>query len=174
MKRFSILLDQESLVFSALHLITFTTESGELAAEPLHGHDFRVSVVIEGPTDENSLVADFVAVTKILSAVLEPLHHNAIYPRSSSYFRYRRSGVNTTALLTLPGGTVRQWSFPTDDIFWLDAANSGTESIAAVLLDRFKTALTEKRLLHYPPEEYKITLLLREGPGVAAKVSEQF
>jgi 6-pyruvoyltetrahydropterin/6-carboxytetrahydropterin synthase len=45
--------------------------------EPLHGHNFRVQVVVEGKKLQNKVkyVTDFITLQKALRAVLSPLDH---------------------------------------------------------------------------------------------------
>ncbi|MGA9098800.1 MAG: 6-carboxytetrahydropterin synthase QueD, partial [Methanotrichaceae archaeon] len=42
----------------------------------LHGHTYKVEVVIEGPIGENGFVMDFFQLKKILNSVLEDLDHS--------------------------------------------------------------------------------------------------
>jgi 6-pyruvoyltetrahydropterin/6-carboxytetrahydropterin synthase len=41
----------------------------------IHGHTYRVEVVIEGPVGENGFVMDFFQLKKILGSVLDDLDH---------------------------------------------------------------------------------------------------
>ena len=45
--------------------------------EPLHGHNFRVQVVVEGKRLQNKVkyVTDFVALQRALRAIVQPLDH---------------------------------------------------------------------------------------------------
>jgi 6-pyruvoyltetrahydropterin/6-carboxytetrahydropterin synthase len=47
------------------------------ATEPLHGHNFRVQVVVEGKRLQNKVkyVTDFVALQRVLRAIVQPLDH---------------------------------------------------------------------------------------------------
>jgi 6-pyruvoyltetrahydropterin/6-carboxytetrahydropterin synthase len=47
------------------------------ATEPLHGHNFRVQVVVEGKRLQNKVkyLSDFVRLQKALQAVVKPLDH---------------------------------------------------------------------------------------------------
>ncbi len=55
------------------------------ATEPLHGHNFRVEVVVRGKRLQNKVkyLTDFVALEKALRAVIKPMDHinlNAVPP----------------------------------------------------------------------------------------------
>lgn len=61
-------------VFSAAHAITLAG-----AREPLHGHDWRVTVTIGGPTlDRDGLLCDFHAVEEALRGVVAPFHNRTL------------------------------------------------------------------------------------------------
>ena len=69
---YSVRLQKECHVFSAAHFITY---NGNIC-EPLHGHNYRVWVEVEGPLDENQYVVDFIALRDALQSITE-------YARSS-------------------------------------------------------------------------------------------
>lgn len=57
--------------FCAAHAIVIGGER-----EPVHGHNWRVAAVIEGPQlDADGLLCDFHAVERALSEVIRPLHN---------------------------------------------------------------------------------------------------
>ena len=61
-------------VFSAAHAIVINGWR-----EPLHGHDWRVTVTIEGPTlDADGLLVDFHAVESALKAIINPFHNRSL------------------------------------------------------------------------------------------------
>ncbi len=79
--------------FSAAHALVI---SG--AQEPLHGHDFHVTVTVEGlgenPLDADGLLCDFHTVHDVLKAVCEPFHNNNLN-RVEPF----KSGLNPSAEL---------------------------------------------------------------------------
>ncbi len=59
-------------VFSAAHAIVMRSER-----EPVHGHNWRVTAVVEGPTlDADGLLVDFHALEAALNAIVRPFHNN--------------------------------------------------------------------------------------------------
>ena len=61
-------------VFSAAHAIVISGWR-----EPLHGHDWRVTVTIEGPTlDDDGLLVDFHAVEEVLKAIIATFHNRSL------------------------------------------------------------------------------------------------
>lgn len=59
-------------MFSAAHSLLIRGER-----EPVHGHDWRVTAVIEGPSlDEDGLLVDFHAVERTLDEILAPYRNS--------------------------------------------------------------------------------------------------
>lgn len=57
--------------FSAAHAIVMAGER-----EPLHGHDWKVTAVVEGrQLDDDGLLMDFHALEKALGEITRPFHH---------------------------------------------------------------------------------------------------
>lgn len=66
--------------FSALHQLRLP--DGTL--EPLHGHDWRVTVRCDRPVlDAHGMVVDFEDIRQKLRAVLAPLHHGHLNQHSA-------------------------------------------------------------------------------------------
>ncbi len=60
--------------FSAAHALTIGS-----AREPLHGHDWRVRVTLEGPSlDDDALLCDFHTVEDVLRQVCAPFHNQTL------------------------------------------------------------------------------------------------
>ncbi|MFM9958033.1 MAG: 6-pyruvoyl trahydropterin synthase family protein [Phycisphaerales bacterium] len=58
-------------VFSAAHAIVIKGER-----EPLHGHNWRVRAVVEGPNlDSDGLLVDFHALERHLAEIIRPFHN---------------------------------------------------------------------------------------------------
>ena len=75
---YSVRLQKECHVFSAAHFITY---SGNIC-EPLHGHNYRVWVEVEGPLDENQYVVDFIVLRDALQSITQTLDHHMLLPTS--------------------------------------------------------------------------------------------
>ena len=65
----TVRVERNRLRFMSAHMATW-----EGACEPLHGHNWRVEAVVEGPRlDADGLLCDFHAVEEALESVLAPL-----------------------------------------------------------------------------------------------------
>ena len=69
MKPFEARVTKDSLVFSAAHFITF---NGNIC-ERLHGHNWRLDVVVAGDLDENHYVFDFIALRDTTQRLVDQL-----------------------------------------------------------------------------------------------------
>lgn len=66
-----------SATFSAAHALRFGRPVQFV--EPMHGHDFRVTVTLEGPAlDDDGLLVDFHRVERALGEILAPLHNRPL------------------------------------------------------------------------------------------------
>ena len=66
---------KDNLVFCAGHFITYAGD-----CEPLHGHNYRTAVTLEGPLDESEYVFNFVTLKKMMKAICDRLDHRMLLP----------------------------------------------------------------------------------------------
>ncbi len=120
---------KESFVFSAAHFITF---AGDIC-ERLHGHNYGVRVVVEGPLDENRYVVDFIALRDAILAVTGTLDHHVLLPRDHREILISCEGGETTARFR-----ERRWVFPNEDCVILPVVNTTAEELARVIAERVR------------------------------------
>jgi 6-pyruvoyltetrahydropterin/6-carboxytetrahydropterin synthase len=140
--RFRVRVTKDHLVFSAAHFITY---NGDIC-ERLHGHNWRASVEVEGPLDENQYVYDFIALRDHLQQLVNELDHRVLLPRD-----HPRIEVQVTATEVTARFRDRRWVFPLEDCRILPIANTTAELIAewlgAQLLERlgagFQKSMTQ-------------------------------
>jgi 6-pyruvoyltetrahydropterin/6-carboxytetrahydropterin synthase len=113
--------DHQRLRFAAAHMATFGG-----AIEPLHGHNYAVTIEVEGDLDvDDGWVVDFGVLKRIGSAICERLdHHFLLQCESKALHMSRQAGV-----WELSFGTKR-YLLPADDVFELPVTNTTTEQIA--------------------------------------------
>jgi 6-pyruvoyltetrahydropterin/6-carboxytetrahydropterin synthase len=79
--------------FCAAHSLQFRG-----ASEPVHGHNFRVRVTLEGPAlDPDGVLIDFHAVETLLDEIIRPMRNanlNAVAPFADTE---RSGGINPSA-----------------------------------------------------------------------------
>ncbi len=130
---YRVRLAKEQFVFSAAHFITF---NGDIC-EPLHGHNYRVAVEVEGPLDENHYVLDFIAVRDAVTAIAGRLDHRVLLPTEHPQIRVVADDREVTATFQ-----ERRWVFPLSDCVLLPLANTTAELLARWIGERLLASLS--------------------------------
>ncbi len=145
--------------------------------EPIHGHDFRVSIRVEGPRDASGCVLDFVAARRALLEIAATWNHRTILATRAPETEYREvaptpdNPVGEVVVLWRGAPEPRRWVVPNDSVAWIDATNASTEELASVLLDYWLEKIVETGALPFPTAEYRFSLRLEESPGAFAEVA---
>lgn len=128
-------LKKECFVFSAAHFITF----GDNICERLHGHNYKVAVVVEGMLGEHQYVIDFIALRDALRALTAELDHHVLLPKSHPHIRVTKEGNSVHATFE-----ERRWLFPIEDCVILPVSNTTAEEIARYLTERLLEVLRKR------------------------------
>ncbi|MCU0877593.1 MAG: 6-pyruvoyl tetrahydropterin synthase family protein [Pirellulaceae bacterium] len=138
---YSVRLTKEHHVFSAAHFITFNRD----VCERLHGHNYRVNVVVYGPLDENQYVVDFIALRDELKALTDALDHRMLLPTGHPLLsvapRTTDHGPEIEVVFAPDG---RRWVFPAGDCAILPIANTTAELLARYLGEQLLTSLSRR------------------------------
>ncbi len=180
MSRFSVIIDRDTLRFSASHWVkyqpTVLDESSDggitirhkdvLLVEPLHGHTFRAKLKITGIPDEFGCVVDFVLVEQIMVKILERFEHKILVPASDPDLTLRHVGSQLKV-----GVLNREWEFPAKDVKLLPVKSTSTETIAEVILAEFVDVMQKNNILPSPFSDDQFILTLEEDTGMFARVA---
>jgi len=168
--RHSVLLAHESFTFSATHFISFLPpgRSDIQLIEPLHGHNFRVTVKIEGPLNELGYVVEFVTAEGILRSILDKYNHKVLLPNNPSFLTYTQHPREIEVFSTVD---FRHWLFPLADIKMINGSNATTEVIATEQARFFYNTLADfGGFGGSKPEEFSLEYSLEESQGMNAIV----
>jgi 6-pyruvoyltetrahydropterin/6-carboxytetrahydropterin synthase len=123
MGSFRISVSKDYLTFAAAHFITFRGH----ACESLHGHNYRVGIVIQGPIDpECHFVVDFAVLKRIVRSRVDLLDHRVLLPTKNPKLAFRQAdGMTFVDYLGVP-----TYQFPTHDCAMIPIANTTAEMIA--------------------------------------------
>ncbi len=124
---FRVDVTKEQFVFSAAHFITF---AGDIC-ERIHGHNYGVRVMVEGPLDENRYVVDFIALRDAVLAETSELDHHVVLPADHAEIKITSDDRETTATFR-----DRRWVFPNEDCVILPVVNTTAEELARVIAQR--------------------------------------
>jgi 6-pyruvoyltetrahydropterin/6-carboxytetrahydropterin synthase len=130
--RYSVVVSKDYLKFSAAHFIAYPG-----FREPLHGHNYQVSVRIEAALGPDGYVLDFGLVKRVAKGLCDELDERVIVPRDSECLMVA-SDAEGVDVITETGDRFR---FPLADVCVLPIAHSSAEELAAYLLGRLRDAL---------------------------------
>lgn len=129
---FEVYVSKDSFKFNAAHFIAYRG-----FRERLHGHNYRVSVRVEGPVGSDGYVVDFGDIKRAAREVCSSLNERVIVPMQSDVITIERSDGQVR--MTCEDGTA--FSFPEADCVLLDIRHSSAEELAEWLGGRLKAAL---------------------------------
>lgn len=129
---FEVYVSKDSFKFNAAHFIAYRG-----FRERLHGHNYRMSVRLEGPVGADGYVVDFGDIKRAAREVCGALNERVIVPMLSDVLTIRVEGGQVH--LVCEDGT--RFSFPEDDCVLLDIRRSSAEELAAFLGERLRAAL---------------------------------
>ena len=129
---FEVFVGKENLKFNAAHFIAYPG-----FREPLHGHNYQVSVRVEAALGADGYVLDFGLVKRIADGLCRELTERTILPTRSDCVEVAKRG-ESVHVVTEDGG---RFEFPAADCVLLPIVHSSAEEIAAYLLGRLREAL---------------------------------
>jgi 6-pyruvoyltetrahydropterin/6-carboxytetrahydropterin synthase len=134
MATYRVRVAKDYTVFAAAHFVTYDRDQ----SEPLHGHNYRAAVSIEGPLDENHYVFNFVPLKRKLRTLTDHLDHHMLLPTGNPVIEVKADGDSVR---------VRQvgkdYVFPKEDVVILPIANTTAELLATWLSEQLVAWLRE-------------------------------
>ena len=131
MPNFKIHVSKDYLVFCAAHFITY-----DGVCEPLHGHNYRASVTIEGDTQDDHFVFNFVTLKRTMRKLVDQLDHRTLLPATNPHFRLTRGDHE----VTVDVGN-RRYVLPEADVLILPVPNTTAELLAKYLAGQLRDEL---------------------------------
>jgi 6-pyruvoyltetrahydropterin/6-carboxytetrahydropterin synthase len=159
---YKVTVAKDYLVFAAGHFITY----GDFC-ETLHGHNYRVSVELEGELDENAYVFNFVPLKRIMRQLVNELDHKMLLPLHNPRLRVAEEGEEIHA--TYVDGS-RRYVFPRQDVVLLPISNTTAEMLARHFVGRLKEELG----LGETANLSAVTIEVEEVVGQSAVYREEF
>jgi 6-pyruvoyltetrahydropterin/6-carboxytetrahydropterin synthase len=128
---FKVFVTKDYLKFSAAHFIAYKG-----FREALHGHNYRVSVEVEGHLGAEGYVVDFGIVKKLARELCGQLDEKMLVPAQSDVLTVREEG-GQVVLVSETG----QFSFPRTDCVILPIVHSSAEELARYLTGELRHRL---------------------------------
>jgi|SRR5688572_15117322 len=134
---FRVSVTKDYLVFASAHFITFAGHR----CEGLHGHNYRVSVTIEGALNEEAwFVFDFVELKRIMRRLCDEIDHLVLLPLKSDRVKVTEEG--DVVRVGVDGKP--RYVFPRKDCALLPIPNTTVEMLAQLLTERLQAALSDE------------------------------
>lgn len=120
-RTFSIEVAKDYFNFASAHFLIFA--NGQ--REPLHGHNYQVSVKMEGELDHAGVVLDFITFKPIVKQVCDALDHRTMIQTASPVLKVRRRAKEVEVVYRK-----QRILLPRSDVILLPLANTSTELLA--------------------------------------------
>jgi 6-pyruvoyl-tetrahydropterin synthase len=152
---YRVVVAKEFLKFSAAHFIAYKG-----FREPLHGHNYQVSVAISGNVGPDGYVLDFGEVKKLAKEVCNELDERVLVPTRSDCLTITRR-ERSIEMMYEDGA---RFVFPATDVILLPIVHASAEELAAYVLDRLRDGLSA----HLVRGLTSIEVGVGEAPGQTA------
>ena len=120
-RTFSIEVATDYFNFASAHFLIFANGR----REPLHGHNYQVSVKLDGELDPAGIVLDFIAFKPLVKRICDGLDHRTLIQSQSPVLDVRRRGREIEVRYRR-----EKMILPKQDVILLPLANTSTELLA--------------------------------------------
>jgi 6-pyruvoyltetrahydropterin/6-carboxytetrahydropterin synthase len=134
MSSFRVHVTKDYLKFSAGHFIAYPG-----FREKLHGHNYRVSISVEGPLGPQGYVVDFGVVKRIARRLCGEIDEHVIIPAHSDCLHISEDEGN----IILRYGD-DEFRFPRTDVILLPIVHSSAEELAQYLVGALRRELASE------------------------------
>ncbi len=152
---YRVVVEKDYLKFSAAHFIAYKG-----FREPLHGHNYQVSVMLSGRVGADGYVLDFGIVKSVTKAVCAELDERILVPAASDCLTVTQEGPSV--VLVYEDGA--RFVFPASDCVLLPIVHASAEELAAYVLARLREGLGSHAMRGLSEIEVGVS----EAPGQAA------
>ena len=128
-RRFIIEVEKDYFNFASAHFLVFANGK----REALHGHNYQVSVAVEGEVDSAGVVLDFIAFKPLIKNICDDLDHRTLIQRDSSALKIRRGDHHVIVLYK-----DQRIVLPQRDALLLPIANTSTELLAEYIAGQIR------------------------------------
>jgi len=151
---FKVHVEKDYLKFNAAHFMAYPG-----FREALHGHNYRVSVEVEGEVGPQGYVLDFGVVKDVARRVCKRFDEKVLLPANSDCLRVRTDGGQVVVHYETD-----EFRFPLADVVMVPIIHSSAEELARHLAGEIRRELRELGIDHL----HSIQIGVEETPGQAA------
>ena len=157
--QYRVRVERVRLKFSSAHMATF---GGGM--EPLHGHNYAVTIEVSGSLTSDAWVVDFGLLKRLGREICDDLDHKFLLQRESALLEIDE-GVSNWKVRFGDRGFV----FPKSDVLALPIDNTTAERLAEYFITRLKTGLASTGASN----STEIAVGVEEAPGQSGWASEK-
>src|SRR3990167_1822830 len=129
LRRFSIEVAKDYFNFASAHFLIFA----DGRREALHGHNYQVSVAVEGELDRAGVVLNFITFKPLVKKVCDALDHRTLIPKQSPLLRILQHRAYFEVLYK-----DQRIVLPRRDVVLLPLVNTSTELIAEYIAEKIR------------------------------------
>ncbi|MBI2089752.1 MAG: 6-carboxytetrahydropterin synthase [Deltaproteobacteria bacterium] len=134
-RRFSIEVDKDYFNFASAHFLIFANGR----RETLHGHNYQVSVSVEGELDRAGVVLDFITFKPLVKRVCDELDHRTLIQEGHPMLTIRR-GPKIIEVRYRDQRLI----LPRRDVIVLPIPNTSTELLAEYIAGKLRRRLRQE------------------------------
>jgi 6-pyruvoyltetrahydropterin/6-carboxytetrahydropterin synthase len=134
-RSFSIEVAKDYFNFASAHFLIFADGK----REPLHGHNYQVSVAMEGELDPAGVVLDFITFKPLVKGICDSLDHRTLIQTESSAIKV----LSRAEEVEVRYGK-QKIILPKEDVILLPLKNTSTELLAEHIADRIRHQVRRK------------------------------
>lgn len=159
---YKVIVEKEYLRFSVAHFISYAGK-----CERMHGHNYAVSVELEGQLTEDRYVFDFVVLKRIVRQICDSLDHYFLLPQRSQCLDIQQGDGEWEIRF----GS-RRYVLPAADVLPLPVDNITAERLAEYICGQLIAALQEE-IGESLQNLTSVTVGVEESPGQIAFYQQQ-
>ena len=160
---YKVIVEKEYLRFSVAHFISFAGK-----CERLHGHNYAVSVELEGELTDDRYVVDFVVLKSIVRQICDSLDHYFLLPQRSQCLDVKEGDGEWEIRFG-----ARRYVLPAQDVLPLPVDNITAERLAEYICGQLIIALREHDVDGLE-NLTSVTVGVEESPGQTAFYQRRF
>jgi 6-pyruvoyltetrahydropterin/6-carboxytetrahydropterin synthase len=134
-RRFSIEVAKDYFNFASAHFLIFA--NGQ--REHLHGHNYQVSVAMEGELDRAGVVLDFIAFKPLVKQICDDLDHRTLIQTKSPIIKVHRRPRAVEIVYKK-----QRLLLPRSDVILLPLVNTSTELLAEHVARQIQRRVRQK------------------------------
>ena len=134
-RRFTIEVAKDYFNFASAHFLIFANGR----REPLHGHNYQVSVAMEGELDRAGVVLDFISFKPLVKAICDNLDHRTLIQTKSPAITVEERGREVEITYKK-----QRLLLPRGDVILLPVMNTSTELLAEHIAKQIRQRVRKK------------------------------